>query len=49
MFEDMRGDPSDDDCCHRNFRKTVYICFCHILQFGKTKELRKSDLATLSC
>ena len=36
-FEDMISDSSDNDYCHINFRKTVYIYFCHILQFEKAK------------
>ena len=34
-FEDMISDSSHNDYCHGNFRKTIYIDFCHILQFGK--------------
>ena len=29
-IEDMISDSSDNDCCHRNFRKTVYIYFCSL-------------------
>ena len=29
-LEDMISYSSDNDYCHRNFRKTVYIYFCHI-------------------
>ena len=36
-FEDMISDSSDNEYCHRNFRKTVYIYFCHIFQFRKAK------------
>ena len=37
-FEDMIGNSSDDDwLSYRNFRKTVYIDFCHILQFESSK------------
>ena len=36
-FEGMISDSSDIDHCLRNFRKTIYIYLCHILQFGKPK------------
>ena len=36
-LEDMISYSSDNDYCHRNFRKTVYIYFCHIFQFRKAK------------
>ena len=36
-FEDMTSDSRHNDYCHRNFRKTVYMYFCQILQFGKSK------------
>ena len=34
----MIGNSRDDDwLSYRNFRKTVYIDFCHILQFGSSE------------
>ena len=36
-FEDMISVQMIMNSCHRNFRKTVYIDFCRILQFGKAK------------
>ena len=29
-IEDMISDSSDNDYCHRNFRKTIYIYFCSL-------------------
>ena len=36
-FENMISVSSDNDYCHIDIRKTVYIYFCHILQFKKAK------------
>ena len=36
-FEDMLSDSSDNDSCHRNFRKTIYIYFSHVFKSRKAK------------
>ena len=36
-IEDMISDSSDNDYCHRNFRKTIYIYFSHVFKSRKAK------------
>ena len=48
-FQDMIGDSRDNDYCHSNFRKTVYIIFVIICSLERQNELRKIDLTALVC